>query len=208
MTGQVLNLQDQKREFTRQRLLEAAEEVFAHKEYHLAKIDDIAAAAGCSRATFYLHFKSKSDLMISLRQRGHEAAIQRYQHLDDMLTSADGLSRADLRLWLGEWQEVWGEWRPSMRNGVGLLHALMLAQVMEPEVGALAQKQSLEFIATLSGFFASLPPGERDAVRARALILEAMSQSVYAMATERILPATDDQYLDYLTDLWADLYIR
>lgn len=200
MPANVLNLQHQKREFTRQRLLEAAEEVFSRKDYHLCTIDDIAEAAGCSRATFYLHFKSKSDLAVSLRKRDHEAAVQRYRNLDEMITSPQGLTRPELRAWLAQWQGVWGE--------LSALQALLLAQIMEPEVRALARAQSAEFIDTLTGFFASLPASEREEVRARALILETMSQTVFATVTERRLPATDDQYLDYLTDLWADLYIR
>ena len=43
----------------RQQILEQARNVFAKQGYHLAKIDDIVAAAGIARGTFYLYFEDK-----------------------------------------------------------------------------------------------------------------------------------------------------
>ena len=60
------SLRDDQRAFTRQRLKEAALEVIARDGYPSATIDEIAATAGASRATFYLHFKSKADLIREL----------------------------------------------------------------------------------------------------------------------------------------------
>jgi len=43
----------------RQNLLLHARDVFAKRGYHAAKIDDIVAAAGVARGTFYLYFEDK-----------------------------------------------------------------------------------------------------------------------------------------------------
>jgi AcrR family transcriptional regulator len=43
----------------RQQILEKARDVFAKHGYHAAKIDDIVAAAGIARGTFYLYFEDK-----------------------------------------------------------------------------------------------------------------------------------------------------
>ncbi|MBX3186617.1 MAG: TetR/AcrR family transcriptional regulator [Labilithrix sp.] len=43
----------------RQQILSNAREVFAKRGYHAAKIDDIVAAAGVARGTFYLYFEDK-----------------------------------------------------------------------------------------------------------------------------------------------------
>ena len=40
-------------------ILRSARDVFAKHGYHSAKIDDIVAAAGVARGTFYLHFEDK-----------------------------------------------------------------------------------------------------------------------------------------------------
>src|ERR1700752_575355 len=43
----------------RQQILNVARDVFARRGYHNAKIDDIVAAAGVARGTFYLYFQDK-----------------------------------------------------------------------------------------------------------------------------------------------------
>jgi AcrR family transcriptional regulator len=43
----------------RQQILTHARDVFAKRGYHAAKIDDIVAAAGVARGTFYLYFEDK-----------------------------------------------------------------------------------------------------------------------------------------------------
>ena len=43
----------------RQQILSVARDVFAQRGYHAAKIDDIVAAAGIARGTFYLYFEDK-----------------------------------------------------------------------------------------------------------------------------------------------------
>lgn len=43
----------------RQQILQKAREVFAKQGYHAAKIDDIVAAAGIARGTFYAYFEDK-----------------------------------------------------------------------------------------------------------------------------------------------------
>lgn len=52
-----------------ERLLEAAEEVFANKGYHGAHITEIASAAGYSTGTLYLRFRDKDALFRALRRR-------------------------------------------------------------------------------------------------------------------------------------------
>ena len=51
---------------TRQRLLEAAEEVFGALGYHDASIVKVTEAAGVGQGTFYLYFASKKDVFDEL----------------------------------------------------------------------------------------------------------------------------------------------
>lgn len=50
----------------RQRIIDAAVEVFAAKGFFGAKVSEIAEAAGVADGTIYLYFRSKDDLLISL----------------------------------------------------------------------------------------------------------------------------------------------
>ncbi|HET6809566.1 MAG TPA: TetR/AcrR family transcriptional regulator [Acidimicrobiales bacterium] len=68
-------------EQTRRRLLEAAEEVFARHGYHEASIVKITEAAGVAQGTFYLYFRTKSqvfeELVDDLNRRVRRAMTER-----------------------------------------------------------------------------------------------------------------------------------
>ncbi|HEY4012746.1 MAG TPA: TetR/AcrR family transcriptional regulator [Polyangiaceae bacterium] len=53
----------------RQQILSAAREVFGKRGYHAAKIDDIVAAAGIARGTFYLYFEDKRAILEEIVDR-------------------------------------------------------------------------------------------------------------------------------------------
>jgi TetR/AcrR family transcriptional regulator, fatty acid metabolism regulator protein len=54
------------KEATRQRLLDAAEEVFAAKGYHGAVVEDIVRASDSSKGGFYFHFPNKQAIFMAL----------------------------------------------------------------------------------------------------------------------------------------------
>ena len=51
---------------TRQRLLDAAEQVFAEKGYHGTVVDDIIRASDSSKGGFYFHFTNKQAIFLAL----------------------------------------------------------------------------------------------------------------------------------------------
>src|SRR3712207_9370723 len=51
---------------TRERILEAAAEVFADKGYFGAAVDDIVRASDSSKGSFYFHFPNKQGLFTAL----------------------------------------------------------------------------------------------------------------------------------------------
>lgn len=53
----------------RQQILSHARDVFARRGYHAAKIDDIVAAAGVARGTFYLYFEDKRGIFEEIVDR-------------------------------------------------------------------------------------------------------------------------------------------
>jgi AcrR family transcriptional regulator len=69
----------QRKEMTRELLLDAAIEVFAEKGYHGASLDDVADAAGFTKGAVYSNFTRKSDLFRALleREAGRAAAARR-----------------------------------------------------------------------------------------------------------------------------------
>jgi len=61
----------------RERILDAAEQVFAQHGFFAARVSEIAKQAGVADGTIYLYFKSKDDLLISL----FESRMQRFNAL-------------------------------------------------------------------------------------------------------------------------------
>lgn len=65
----------------RERILSAAERIFARHGFFAAKVSDVAKEAGVADGTIYLYFKSKDDLLISLFER-------RMQQVNETLKAA------------------------------------------------------------------------------------------------------------------------
>jgi AcrR family transcriptional regulator len=54
---------------TREKLLDAASQVFADRGFEAATIDEVAAAAGYTKGAVYSNFSSKTDLFLALLER-------------------------------------------------------------------------------------------------------------------------------------------
>ena len=93
---------------TRERLLQAAADVFARRGYDGTRVADIAGAAGVSNGALYAHFGSKAELMVAaLRTHGR-------QMLAELFTTGPDQSIAELLLAIGRWL-------PRRRDACGYL---------------------------------------------------------------------------------------
>lgn len=63
----------------RQRIMDAAIQVFAAKGFYGARISDIARAAQVADGTIYLYFKNKDDLLISLFEDRMEVIVAQFR---------------------------------------------------------------------------------------------------------------------------------
>jgi AcrR family transcriptional regulator len=124
---------------TRQRLLDAAADVFDRIGYHAARVDDVVAAADSSHGTFYLYFTSKEDLFDQLVS---ETATELHGVIGDLApVSNSAQGRAVLRAWLARVSEAYARYGrvirawteadlsadPIGRQGEDLLTGLALA---------------------------------------------------------------------------------
>jgi AcrR family transcriptional regulator len=69
-------LRERKRRETLDRIGKAGLALFAAKGYEATTLDDIAAAAGISRRTFFYYFKSKDDILVALQCEGFIEALR------------------------------------------------------------------------------------------------------------------------------------
>ncbi len=70
---------------TRRDLLEAARHIFARDGFEMARIEDIAAAAGKTRGAFYANFRDKEDVFFALFE---ETQRREKQHMGEQLSEA------------------------------------------------------------------------------------------------------------------------
>lgn len=62
-----------KRQQTRERILESARRLLVERGYHGVGLEEVARDAGVSRQALYLHFKSKSELLVAMAQYNDES---------------------------------------------------------------------------------------------------------------------------------------
>ena len=74
-----LSIREEQKLRTRDRLLDAAFEVFSAVGYRAATIDEIMKRAGANRATFYLHFSDKLDIAAGIGRRSSMAVSDRFR---------------------------------------------------------------------------------------------------------------------------------
>ncbi|MBI4221045.1 MAG: TetR/AcrR family transcriptional regulator [Chloroflexi bacterium] len=84
------------REATRDRILEAAESVFAEKGYHEALVDQVAEATSLSKGGVYFHFPSKEHLFFAVLDRLADRLIAKVERESAEQTAA--LEKADAAL--------------------------------------------------------------------------------------------------------------
>lgn len=73
------------RERTKREIVQQAMELFASKGYGATSLQDIATAAGCSKATVLYHFNGKPAVLVAVLEPSHQA-------LNELLAEAEKLS--------------------------------------------------------------------------------------------------------------------
>lgn len=102
-------LREEQQRATREKLIHAAFMIFSQKTFNDVTINDIVALAGASRATFYLHFASKSEALAA----AWAEVCQPVMH--DFWCKLDGLEVWDMPALL-DWADAYLSGWESTRN--------------------------------------------------------------------------------------------
>ena len=84
------------REVTREKLLEAAEKVFARKGYYEAAVDEIVERSGTSKGSVYFHFPNKESLLLAVMDHLGERLLLRVER--SIARVSDPTQRLDVAL--------------------------------------------------------------------------------------------------------------
>lgn len=87
------NLIEKKRQYTRDMIIEAAEDLFSRLGYHNTQVMDIVKAVGMSAGTFYNYFKDKRDLFEQITRRNFEDFRDRIRRLREPVNIWDRIDR-------------------------------------------------------------------------------------------------------------------
>jgi AcrR family transcriptional regulator len=134
----------------REVILAAAEEVFAARGYHGASLDEIAQAAGISKALIYEHFASKRDLHASLLDAHVAEIFRRLQANAEAGTTGEQRLRGGIDAFLGFVEEHREAWRALFRDAT------------DPEVADLLQRVQAQATGVIAALIAADPGARQD----------------------------------------------
>lgn len=89
-------MSEQSKPRTRERILDAALNVFSNKGYHDTKMDEIVAEAGTSKGSIYFHFPNKERLFIALVDKFANLIEERVT--EAITQEAEGIQRVRVAL--------------------------------------------------------------------------------------------------------------
>ncbi|MBF6330325.1 TetR/AcrR family transcriptional regulator [Nocardia transvalensis] len=187
MGEQRLSVREEQKRLTRDRLLDAAVEVFAEKSSMDATMDDIAKAAAVSRVTVYAHFPSKTDIVLALADRLYTLGDTVYADLAERPV----WTRATVRDWLDVVETRWREQAASIR-------VLTMAGPPASIAGTLAARE--RYVARLTADrsrWRAVTPGQ---ARQRALMTALLIESFFAAWIATGWPTDTGDPLELLTD--------
>jgi AcrR family transcriptional regulator len=128
----------------RRAILRAAQEVFAGRGYHGSSIDEIAQAAGISKALIYEHFPSKKDLHVSLLDMHVQELFDRLSATAATDEPGDVRLRRGLDAFLGWAEEERGAFRMVFRDAADPEVADVVRRVQGQATGAVAALMATE----------------------------------------------------------------
>jgi len=188
---------------TRRLLLATALELFEAKGYAATTVDDIAAAAGTTRVTFYAYFPSRTDLMKALIGELNEL-LERSEFPDRGSTAKNLVetvregTRDGIGAWLRDRAKHWDEIRPYTR-------AAFEAATVDPELRGLMDAWVDEVVTDIDAGLTEggrFDPGTRHMRGHLAFVQLDHVARLWAQGRE---PAEVDRMLEVLTDSWTDL---
>jgi AcrR family transcriptional regulator len=193
--AKALPLREAQKQFTHDRLVEAATAEFCDRGYLTTTVDDIAARAGTTRATFYNHFKTKSDIIAELME-----SDSNFRPRWDGLRALPRRPNRDLiRAWLEETTSTWEKHRD-------LISVIRQAVTVEPE---LQTTQGERFQKTLSKFVDSIRHlgwSTDEEVRVEAILLFAQLERIFSYWDFE--DAGSAHVLELLTENWWQAFTR
>jgi AcrR family transcriptional regulator len=189
-------VRDELRELTHERLITAAQAVFERDGYVKATVGNITSEANVNRATFYLHFNNKSEVLLAVMRRGLADTPDYWKMLDAALVTG---SREALHAALSktfQWYHDHEKLLPVGREAAAT--DLVVAQQANIQFERLADQ--------MTDYLSRIPKDQRDDARLRIqLLIIQLDQIAFRMLVQHIGEGNREHLLDVLADIWMDV---
>jgi AcrR family transcriptional regulator len=154
----------------RREILEAAMAAFASRGYHGTSIDDIASAAGISKALIYEHFTSKRDLHATLIALQADELFGRLRASAALDREPDERLRGGVDAFLGFVEERREAWRALFRDAG------------DPELGEVVERVQRDATRAIVALMLADPATSAEAEREVEIVAHMLSGAVQALA--------------------------
>ncbi|MCZ9880361.1 TetR/AcrR family transcriptional regulator [Arthrobacter sp. B2a2-09] len=197
------SLREAQKQLTRDTIVERALALFTEKGYAATTIDEIAAAAGTTRVTFYAYYPSRSDLMKDFMARVN-AVLDRADGPDSASTAADLVDVVrvgeleGILAWLESRAALWPVFRPY-------LDVLDEAAAVDREVRDLVDGWHEEVISDIVRGLQLAGRFSDETHRIRGTLAFTQLDFVATLWTRRKLEPNRDHALEVLADSWYHL---
>lgn len=182
----------------RNQILESALTVFSRKGFGESRVDDISAAAGISRATFYRYFDGKDDVFDALIDLMSSEVIGAAEHAGAV--TPDKAGRETLRTWISELIAITERWstlvdeviRPRDKNAVARYRAVGMTARFADILGERFTEGGVEGLEPSMAAIAMIAMTERMAHQVRTWNMEidpdAVADALATMAMKMLHP--------------------
>jgi AcrR family transcriptional regulator len=186
-------LRTAQKQYTRERLVAAAVDLFVAKGYAATTVDDIATGAGATRATFYLHFRSKAELVRGLMQKMRAESLEVYRPLTEAVAAG---SRERIRECLDLAFSFWEDIRPYSV-------AYEDAAIFDVEVRKDRSNVFREGVdAIIAGLSAAGKCPDEHSCRTRAVLAYSQLESLFGRWIRVGWDINRAEALEVMTDMW------
>lgn len=187
-----LSLREAQKRLTRERLIAAGEAEFRIRGYNETTAENIASSAGTSRATFYVYFKSKAEVVLELMQRSAPDVLSAYSTLDAITKP----NMKNVRAWLRTTMALW----ETRRSDFTIMEQALANDDAVTDLWISTLGNTYKVMPRTFGRFANAKDHER--ARLHLLTLQSALERMMYFAVIRRRPVKMDLLLDALTVQW------
>jgi AcrR family transcriptional regulator len=190
------SLRDAQKQWTRKRLMDAAAGLFVTQGYGSTTVDEIATAAGATRATFYQYFRGKADLIMAAMQGVTTESRELYR---DLVVAVASGRRVEVRAWLERAFRFWEEIRPYSI-------AYEDAAALDTTVRTARDNETREGVDAITDGLLAAGRMTRTSARVRAVLAFSQLEHVFNRWLHLGWDIDRDDALDVMTDMWMTAF--